>query len=187
MAKKWAKKTKRKVDKAKTNDKESTSSENKESKTADNKGGMTVDTLEKQKGRESAKVKPGKRLYLNAAKDALVPEGHEDAATLYCTEHKEVPRAEYESLNIAALCHLLGLGQDDSERITDSIYWLRCDGQMVMEKAEKNEFIYCLRDPDHPKDQNRRVEQIVQRLASSKRQKLKREGNVVHLKVEARI
>ena len=59
---------------------------------------MTVDTLEKQKGHESAKVKPGKRLYLNAAKDTLVPEGHKDAASLYCTEQKEVPRAEYESL-----------------------------------------------------------------------------------------
>ena len=80
---------KRKVDKAKTNDKESTSSEN--------KGGMTVDTLEKQKGHQGGKVKPGKRLYLNAAKDTLVPEGHADAASLYCTEYKTVPRAEYES------------------------------------------------------------------------------------------
>ena len=71
---------------------------NKEAEAADNKGGMTVDTLEKQKGHESARVKPGKRLYLNAAKDTLVPEGHKDAATLYCTELKEVPRAEYESL-----------------------------------------------------------------------------------------
>ena len=81
---------KRKVDKAKTNDKESTSSEN--------KGGMAVDTLEKQKGHQSAKVKPGKRLYLNAAKDTLYPEGHKDAASLYCTEHREVSRAEYEAL-----------------------------------------------------------------------------------------
>lgn len=90
MAKNRGKKTKRKVDKAKTNDKEATSSEN--------KGGMTVDTLEKQKGHESAKVKPGKRLYLNAARDTLVPEGDADAAILFCTEHKEVSRAEYESL-----------------------------------------------------------------------------------------
>ena len=81
---------KRKVDKAKTNDKESTSSEN--------KGGMTVDTLEKQKGHQSAKVKPGKRLYLNAAKDTLVPEGHKDAASLYCSENKEVPRKEFDAL-----------------------------------------------------------------------------------------
>jgi len=71
---------------------------NKEAEAADNKGGMTVDTLEKQKGHESARVTPGKRLYLNAAKDTLYPEGHPKAATLYCTEHKEVPRAEYESL-----------------------------------------------------------------------------------------
>ncbi len=80
---------KRKVDKAKTNDKESTPSEN--------KGGMTVDTLEKQKGHQSAKIKPGKRLYLNAAKDTLYPEGHKDAASLYCTEYKTVPRVEYEA------------------------------------------------------------------------------------------
>ena len=88
-----AKNTRRKVDKAKTNDKESTSSEN--------NGGLTVNTRDKQKGHQSAKVKPGKRLYLNAAKDTLVPEGHKDAASLYCTEHKEVPRAEYESLKKA--------------------------------------------------------------------------------------
>ena len=80
----------RKVDKA--------PAANKEAEAADNKGGMTVNTLDKQKGHQSAKVKPGKRLYLNAAKDTLVPEGHKDAAILYCTEHKEVPRAEYESL-----------------------------------------------------------------------------------------
>ena len=85
-----AKRSGKKVDKA--------PAANKEAETADNKGGMTVDTLEKQKGHESAKVKPGKRLYLNAAKDTLVPEGHKDAASLYCTEQKEVPRAEYESL-----------------------------------------------------------------------------------------
>ena len=71
---------------------------NKEAEAADNKGGMTVDTLEKQKDHQSAKVKPGKRLYLNAAKDTLYPEGHKDAASLYCTEYKEVSRAEYESL-----------------------------------------------------------------------------------------
>ena len=71
---------------------------NKEAEAADNKGGMTVDTLEKQKGHQGGKVKPGKRLYLNAAKDTLYPEGHPKAASLFCTEHKEVSRAEYESL-----------------------------------------------------------------------------------------
>ena len=90
MTKKSGKKTQRKVDKAKTNDKESTSSEN--------KGGVTVDTLDKQKGHRGAKVKPGKRLYLNAAKDTLYPEGHLKAASLYCTEHKEVPRKEFNAL-----------------------------------------------------------------------------------------
>ena len=71
---------------------------NKEAEAADNKGGMTVDTLEKQKGHQSARVKPGKRLYLNAAKDTLYPEGHPKAASLYCTEHKEVPRKEFNAL-----------------------------------------------------------------------------------------
>jgi len=94
---------------------------------------------------------------------------------------------EYEVLNMGAFCHLLGLRQAELDLIADSIYWLRCNGQVVMERIAGNEFVYALRDPDHPKDQNGRVEQIVQRLASSKRQKLKREGNVVHLKVEARI
>jgi len=47
---------------------------------------------------KSARVKPGKRLWLNKAKDALVPDGHKDAATLYCSENKEVLRDEYESL-----------------------------------------------------------------------------------------
>ena len=71
---------------------------NKEAEVADNKGGMTVDTLDKQKGHQSARVKPGKRLYLNAAKDTLYPEGHLKAASLYCTEHKEVPRKEFNAL-----------------------------------------------------------------------------------------
>ena len=85
-----AKRSGRKVDKV--------PAANKEAEVADNKGGLTVDTLEKQKGHQGAKVKPGKRLYLNAAKDTLYPEGHPKAASLYCTEHEEVPRAEYESL-----------------------------------------------------------------------------------------
>ena len=85
-----AKRLGRKVDKA--------PSANKEAEAADNKGGMTVDTLEKQKDQKSVRVKPGKRLYLNAAKDTLVPEGHADAATLYCTEFKEVSRVEYDAL-----------------------------------------------------------------------------------------
>ncbi len=87
---KVAKRSAKKVSKVPEHDKEAPK--------AEDKGGMTVDTLEKQKEHQSARVKPGERLYLNAAKDTLVPEGHKDAATLYCTEHKEVPRAEYESL-----------------------------------------------------------------------------------------
>lgn len=68
---------------------------NKEHKDSEDKAGLTVKTGKQHK---SSRVKPGKRLWLNKAKDTLYPEGHAEAATLYCTEHKEVPRAEYESL-----------------------------------------------------------------------------------------
>jgi len=71
---------------------------NKEQKPDENKGGLTIEPGKKDGGHKSAKIKPGKRLYLNAAKDTLYPEGHEKAATLYCTEHKYVPRKEFESL-----------------------------------------------------------------------------------------
>lgn len=68
---------------------------NKEAAADKNKGGLKIEKLEPPK---QAKVKPGERLYLNAAKDTLYPEGHAEAATLYCTEHKFVPRKEFESL-----------------------------------------------------------------------------------------
>ena len=69
---------------------------NKEKTANENKGGLTVETGPKDKGHKSAKVQPGKRLYLNAAKDTLYPEGHAKAASLYCNEHKFVPRKEFE-------------------------------------------------------------------------------------------
>lgn len=46
-------------------------------------------------------VKPGTRLYLTADNKQLVPEGHKDARTLYCTEHSRVPRAEFSRLRKA--------------------------------------------------------------------------------------
>ena len=70
---------------------------NKEAKADGDKGGVKVKTLKDQQPKQ-AKVKPGKRLYLNAARDTLYPEGHAKAAGLYCTEHKFVPRKEFESL-----------------------------------------------------------------------------------------
>ena len=68
---------------------------NKEAAAGKNKGGMTIEKLEPPK---QAKVKPGERLYLNADKDTLYPEGHQKAASLYCTEHGFVLREEFESL-----------------------------------------------------------------------------------------
>lgn len=41
-------------------------------------------------------VKPGVRLCLTKDRDALVPADHPDAATLWCTESDEVPKAEFE-------------------------------------------------------------------------------------------
>ena len=69
---------------------------NKEKKAAEDKGGLTIEKVEKNEGHKSAKIRPGERLYLNAAKDTLYPEGHAEAASLYCTEHRFVPRQEFE-------------------------------------------------------------------------------------------
>ena len=44
------------------------------------------------------KFVPGKRLYLNAARDKLVKEGHADAASLWCSEYHMVSRADYDRL-----------------------------------------------------------------------------------------
>lgn len=91
MAKKSAKKQAKKVV-----SKAAEPAQNKEKKADDNKGGLTIEKVEKDEGHKSAKIRPGKRLYLNAAKDTLYPEGHAEAASLYCTEHKLVPRKEFE-------------------------------------------------------------------------------------------
>ena len=68
---------------------------NKEKTAAEDKGGLKIEKAKKE-AHKTAKIKPGKRLYLNAEKDTLYPEGHAKAATLYCTEHKFVPRKEFE-------------------------------------------------------------------------------------------
>jgi len=93
MARKSKKQSKKR--RSKIVPKESTSSENKEVVAGENKGGLKIENLEPPK---QAKVKPGERLYVNAAKDTLYPEGHPKAASLYCTENKFVPRKEFESL-----------------------------------------------------------------------------------------
>ena len=93
MAKK-AKKTSKKRSK-KVVEKALDPATNKEAAAGENKGGLKIEKLEPPK---QAKVKPGERLYLNAAKDTLYPEGHPKAASLYCTEHRFVLREEFESL-----------------------------------------------------------------------------------------
>lgn len=50
------------------------------------------------KAQAGEKVIPGRRLYTNADRTKIVPEGHPEARYLYCNEHKAVPRAELESL-----------------------------------------------------------------------------------------
>lgn len=92
MAKKASKKRSKKVV-SKAADK----AENKEKTAAENKGGLTIESVKDQE-HKPAKIKPGERLYLNAAKDTLYPEGHQKAATLYCTEHKFVSRKEFDAL-----------------------------------------------------------------------------------------
>lgn len=68
---------------------------NKEAVAGENKGGLKIEKLEPPK---QAKIKPGERLWLNAAKDTLYPEGHPEAATLYCNENKFVNRKEFDAL-----------------------------------------------------------------------------------------
>ena len=97
MAKNKAKKASKKRSKkvvAKAADKAA----NKERESADNKGGLTIETAKDNEGHQTPKVKPGKRLWLNAAKDTLYPEGHPYAATLYCNENKFVNRKEFDAL-----------------------------------------------------------------------------------------
>lgn len=91
MAKKTAKKVVKKVV-----PKAAKPAANKEKTADENKGGLTIEVRDEDSGHKSAKVRPGERLYLNAEKDTLYPEGHQKAATLYCTEHKYIPRKEFE-------------------------------------------------------------------------------------------
>ncbi len=96
MAKKTAKKASKKRLK-KVVPKAAAAAPNKERKDSENKGGLMIEDL-KDKAPKTAKVKPGERLYLNAAKDMLYPEGHLKAASLYCTEHGFVLRKEFDAL-----------------------------------------------------------------------------------------
>jgi len=70
---------------------------NKRADTGENKGL----TIKRDEGHITASIVPGKRLYLTADGSTLVPTGHKDARTLYCTELKSVPRKEFESLKKA--------------------------------------------------------------------------------------
>ena len=59
-------------------------------------GGLTI--VESSKGTGS-KVTVDRRLYLNAAKDALVEEGDDRACFLFCAAGKQVLRVELDRLN----------------------------------------------------------------------------------------
>lgn len=50
------------------------------------------------KAQAGEKVIPGRRLYFNRDRTKVVPAGHPEAYSLYCNEHKAVPRAELESM-----------------------------------------------------------------------------------------
>lgn len=50
------------------------------------------------KGGGGGKVRPGRRLYYTADRSRLVEAGDPEAASLYCSEFKEVSAAEFESL-----------------------------------------------------------------------------------------
>lgn len=51
--------------------------------------------------RQDVVVAPA-RLWLNAARDALVADGHEDAAFLFCAAGQEIGRAEAERYGLCA-------------------------------------------------------------------------------------
>ena len=95
MAKKKAKKTSKKRSQGGVVEKALDPAANKEADAGENKGGLKIEKIEPPK---QAKVKPGERLWLNAAKDTLYPEGHPEAATLYCNENKFVNRKEFDAL-----------------------------------------------------------------------------------------
>lgn len=59
---------------------------------------LKIETEDKSMAGESKRFKPGKRLYLNAAGDKLVKEGHPEAASLWCSEYHTVLRADYDQL-----------------------------------------------------------------------------------------
>ena len=57
---------------------------------------MALTTYE-NKGVKHLRTKVDRRLYMNAARDRLVAEGHPDAAWVYASKGKEVPTAELEA------------------------------------------------------------------------------------------
>lgn len=75
--------------------------ENKEAKGGENKdkekkGGLKIETLKPEV--IGVRVRPNLRLWLTADGKTLVPEGHEDAAVLYCTGNNSVPKDEFDKL-----------------------------------------------------------------------------------------
>lgn len=67
-----------------------------EDKTEKPKAGLTVEKLKAEVS--GALVRPNQRMWLTEDGKKLVPQGHEDAATLYCNGNNSVPLDEFESL-----------------------------------------------------------------------------------------
>ena len=88
MAKNTKDKTKGKSSKDKTEDKQI--------KVEEDKGGLSIEELKPEVS--GALVRPNLRMWLTADGKKLVPEGHQDAASLYCNSHNSVPKDEFEKL-----------------------------------------------------------------------------------------
>ena len=67
-----------------------------EDKTEKPKAGLTVEKLKAEVS--GALVRPNQRMWLTEDGKKLVPQGHKDAATLYCNGNNSVPLDEFESL-----------------------------------------------------------------------------------------
>ncbi len=92
---------------------EKSESENKEQRAGSNKGGLSIASLRDSVQVGAAQVKPGMRLFLNAKRDKLVPDGHADAAFLYCSDTESVPADEFFELAENSSPEVSEPGHDD--------------------------------------------------------------------------
>ena len=66
------------------------------------------------------KVVASKRLYRTADGERLVPEGHADAAFLFCAPGQEVPRAEFEEYELDRSLGKAVVAEDEPESETEA-------------------------------------------------------------------